>query len=323
MHPRAKARFYHDLGQMIHSGVSFQNAVEKLTRHARGATAKTLAGLREALKSGMTVPEALAAQSDVSDLEMSLFSACARAGRLDTGLAQAAEYYGMVAQAKSKMWTRMGYPLFVLHFGVVAYNVINSFKGGFDAVVNGVIAGVAVLWAGILLAGLVVAFIVRQGGKNPAVDRALGWIPIIGKMRSSFALSRFCSAYDLQLEAGVNVFSALESSSRASGSAVIVEAGERALPAVRAGEQVGSALADTRAFPDPFIQTFLVGEETGRLPKELRQLSDDYRVAGFQRLEMLSEWIPRLLYVSIMILIGWHIVLFYQGYYKMTEDIMR
>ena len=220
------------------------------------------------------------------------------------------------------MWSKAAYPLFVLHFAGVAFAAPRYFTGGgFDAVLSALGIYFAVIWA-VILGGLAfIRLIVRTAESNTTLDQLLRILPPIGKLRRSFALSRFCAAYDMQLEAGVNVFASLEAAASASGSAAIKNAIARALPDVRAGSPVGAALTKTRTFPEPVLRGILVGEESGQLDQQLRRLADDYRTTAMKRLDAIAEWTPKLLLIAIMIYVGWQIIGFYSGYLRQIENL--
>jgi type IV pilus assembly protein PilC len=323
MHPRDKARLFHDLGQLIHGGVPLTRALENLATHTRGKCAAVLRGLRASLSNGASIAEAFAAQQPtISALEAGIFAASDRAGCLDKGLTQAAEYYDAIADAQSRMWSKSAYPIFVLHFAALASAVPGYFKGeGLDQILTSFGIYVSVIWA-IILGGLaLVRLLLRVAERSATLDGVLRILPPIGKLRRSFALSRFCSAYNMQLEAGVNVFASLEAAACASASATISSAITRALPDVRTGSQVAAALEKTGAFPRPMLRALLVGEDSGKLDQQLRRLTEEYRTTSIKRLDTIADWIPKLVYLGILIYIGREIIGYYSGYLNQVESL--
>ena len=325
MHPRDKARLYHDLGELIKSGMTLPRAVEKLANHSGGAPRRALRGISRGLAQGETLAGALPGQPGINELDAALFAASERAGKLERGFALAAEYYNALAEARSRILQKIAYPVFILHFAVVALSIPRAFGpgGGMDQVLQSILIGFAVLWAVIAAVWLLVAAIRRQAEQSVALDRSVGLIPLIGGMRRDLALSRFTAAYDMQLEAGVNVLGALEASGRASASASYRAATARALHGVRSGETVYSALTATRAFPERLLRAFMIGEESGRLDQELRALSEEYRAGGLRKLEALSDWFPRLIFITVLIALAWKIVSFYMGYLNTVQEIIK
>jgi type II secretory pathway component PulF len=323
MQARDKARLYHDLGELMRSGVPFHKAIDLLAQRARGPVAGVMRGLRDSLARGNTLPEALAAQRGINDLDAALFSASERSGKLDRGFALAAGYYKALDSARAQMWTRAAYPIFILHFALIAFNTPLAIKGGFAEFARTVITGMIVIWIAAAVVYFVGSFASDAARSSATIDRLLRAIPLIGKLRRAFAMSRFCAAYDMQLEAGVNVYETLDAAGRASASAIAANAAARARDDVRDGASVGVGLERTGDFPEPVTRAFIVGEETGRLDEELRTLAEDYRLSAMRRLDVITEWAPRVLYLGIVIFVGYQIVSFYTGYFGQMKDLME
>ena len=154
-------------------------------------------------------------------------------------------------------------------------------------------------------------------------DSILRNLPVIGTLRRAFAMSRFCAAYNMQLDAGINVYSSLDASARASGSAVVSDASQKAARVVADGLSVADGIAPTGAFPEPVVRAFLIGEQTGRLDQELARLAAEYRESALRRLATITEWFPRIVYIVIALYIGWTIIRSYLGYFQMLNDVMK
>ncbi len=326
MHPSEKASLYHELGQLVRSGTPFPKAIEKLASFTRGPGRTGLTAIKAALNRGATVSEALAAGAPlIAPLDAGVFAAGDRSGRLEISLAHVSEYYAAIAEARGRMWKQMAYPLFVLHiaFVTLALPVIFAPDGGVDSFLRVLWISVGGLWLTIFGTAALIRGLHAAAERNVVLDRLLRALPVFGKLRRAFAISRFSTAYHLQLEAGVNVLGSLDVASTASASAILRASVARALPAVRSGGQVGTALAETGAFPEPFIRAFQVGEATGELDRELSRIGETYRVAAMRRLDAIAEWVPRLLYIAILGYIAWQIVGFYVGRMKEMQDLLK
>lgn len=326
MHPREKATLFHELGRLVRSGTAFPKAIDKLATFTRGSGGAALRAIGAALNRGATVSESLAAGAPlIAPLDAGVFAAGDRSGRLETSLEHASEYYAAIAEMRARMWSRLAYPLFVLHFAIVALSLplIFAADGGMDAFLRLLVMAFGGLWAAILAGGAIIRALNVIADRAPAIDRFLRAIPVFGKLRRAFALSRFCTAYHLQLDAGVNVLGSLEIAGNASGSAILRDAVARGMPAVRSGGKVGAALAETGPFPEPFIRAFTVGEETGELDLELKRIGETYRLAAMKRMETIAEWVPRLLYIGILCYIGWRIIGFYSGRIGDMQQLLK
>ncbi len=318
---REKQSLYDHLAQLTRAGVPFPAAVEKLASTSRGGVGQLLRRLRQGLDRGLTIAEAFAQLSPaVGEMERTALTALERTGRLDLGLRQLAEYFGAMAQARAAIRRGLAYPLYVLHLAVLLLNVQTGMTAGLGAYLRLTGLTFFFLYGGFALVALLIP-LVRDAGTNGAfMDALLRRLPLVGKMRRSFALARFCGAYEMQLEAGVNVIDSLAAAGDASRSGLIRAAVARALPGVRGGSQVGPLLAGSRAFPEEMIRSLLVAEATGKLDQELPRMAAEFQADGMARLNAFAEWLPRLIYLGILLYIGWRIVSFYQGYYG---EVMR
>ncbi|MEO6751929.1 MAG: type II secretion system F family protein [Chthoniobacteraceae bacterium] len=311
MHSSEKASLFHELGQLVRTGTPFPKAIEKLTRLSGGQARTSLVRIRKALDGGASVGESLLAGIPlISSLEACVFTASERAGRLEHGLEEASQYHAALAGARARMRSRLAYPIFVIHFALLILPLPIAFspEGGMVPFLKAAGATIGGLWLCVFIIAAVIRSSISAAEKSVGPDHLLRTLPLFGKLRRDFALGRFCSAYHMQLNAGVNVLASLETSGAASGSAVLRDAILAAMPAVRAGGQVGAALEKTRAFPEPFLRAFAVGEETGELDRELQRIGEKYRETAMRRLETIAEWVPRLIYLSILLFIAWRII---------------
>jgi type II secretory pathway component PulF len=313
---REKQSLYHNFGRLLRSGITFGKALESLSKTSRGRVKRTVLQLKQHILDGHTIAESFALlRSTVSEMEIGIIAAVERTGRLEHGFAQLAEYFGALAQAQSNVLKRSAYPMFVLLLGVLMTNIKVLFTGGG---INGYIRNTLITFAVIVGAGLVIAvtayFLNKVAARNAAIDGFLLRVPLFGKMRRAFALSRFCATFDMQLDAGVNVLDGLETAEKASQSGMIRAAVEAGLPKLRKGIQPSQLLAESSAFPEDMVQAYAVAEETGELEQELKRLAEEYRAESFTRLEILAEWIARLLYLAVLLYVGYGIIDLYRTY---------
>jgi type II secretory pathway component PulF len=270
---------------------------------------------RQSLTQGRTVGEAFAAQGDiVSPLETSVITAVEKSGQLERGLHELSEYFEALHQARVKILERCAYPAFLLHFGILVLNVPTLVLKTEHQFWHDVGVALFCVWGAMILPALAVP-LVREGASVMAgLDRFLISIPVLGGIRRGFALSRFCTVYNMQLDAGINVIDSILSAGRSSLSGLVRTAVDEAVPQIRAGSQVGPLLAASDAFPSDMTQALIVGEETGSLDDELRRMAKDYRDRALAALERFADWLPKLVYTCIVLYLGWKILGLMQQY---------
>jgi type II secretory pathway component PulF len=124
----------------------------------------------------------------------------------------------------------------------------------------------------------------------------------------------------LQLDAGVNVIDSLLAAARASRSASIRGAVQQSIPELRDGAQVGPLLARTGVFPDDTMRAIQIAEDTGDLDVVLEQLATEHQADGLRRLSTVSEWVPRMVYLGVVVFVAWQVI---SGYRSYLETVMR
>lgn len=321
---REKQSLYHNIGRLLRSGVTFGKALESLSRTSRGRSKQIVLKLRQGILDGHTIADAFAQlRPAISEMEIGIISAVERTGRLEHGFSQLAEYFAALDQARSNILKKTAYPFFVLFLGVLTLNLKvflkTMFKGGtiadaFHAYFWQTLISLAVIGCSFLAIFIASLFLIKAATRSAVIDAILLRVPLFGKMRRAFALSRFCATFEMQLDAGVNILDGLEAAERASQSGMIRAAVKSGLPKLRQGIQPSQLFAESHAFPEDMVQAYTVAEETGELEHELKRLATEYRAESFDRLEILVEWFAKLLYLAIMAYVGYGIIDFYRTY---------
>ena len=296
---REKQALYHELQQFLTSGIPMTQAVEALMPETRGDVRRVLAKMLEMLLAGESVPGTFARlQPTVSKLEISLIEASSNTGRLEQSFIYLANYFGALETVRDKTVRGLTWPAIQLHIAVFVSNLIPMFLGGmswnayllrcFGTLATFYIAG-ALLWFG----GVTVA---AAGRVNANIDLVLGRFPLVGKLRRNLSLSRFCATYEMQLQAGINVYDSLRAAADASQSARIDQFVASVLPKVRDGSSFGSTLAGQGVLPPALQRAIRVGEEAGSLDENLRRWAGYYQQAAVRALDTAGTWIPRIFY---------------------------
>jgi type II secretory pathway component PulF len=322
MSPREKQQLYHSLAELLRAGLTFPRALEKLKATVHGSGRQVVAKITHEIQNGRTVAEACAAARPmISAMEGAVLTAVERAGSLDRGLEQLSQHFGAVATARSQVLTRLAYPFFMLGLGILLLNLPKALSQGPASYARtvGILFGSILL--GLFLFNVARIMIANAATFSPGAERFLRFLPLIGGVHRAFAMSRFCLAYDLQLEAGINTLDALKASAEASRSALVRKKVRSILPHVSQGAQVGPLIAEGDAFDPEVTQAIIVGEETGRLDRQLQQLAIEQDQKAFKRLDALAEWAPRLTYLCILLYLGYTIVSVYANYLNTVLSI--
>ena len=323
-----KQTLYHELGQFLRSGIPLPQAVEALAQDTRrGPLRQVLDRLTSLFLGGETVPGAFAQlRPTVGSMELALVEAASSTGRLEQAFTYLSNYFGSLGALRSGLIRQAAWPLLQLHLGIFLLNGVDLFirTHSFDLTTYALQCGTAlgVLYVGAGLFWLGGAMLLKAGQVNTRVDAALNLVPLLGRLRRNMALSRFCAAYEMQLQAAINVMDGLRVAADVSQSAGLRAAAARMIPQVRAGSSLGPLLTGETAFPTALQRAVRVGEETGSLDEDLQRWADYYQKAAVSALEAIGAWLPRIGFVLIAGYLGYKIISVYSEMMQNTQSIL-
>jgi type II secretory pathway component PulF len=171
------------------------------------------------------------------------------------------------------------------------------------------------IYAGIAL--IVYAAQSRHGERWRAwVESILDPVPVLGAARRNLALARLSAALEALLSAGVTIIEAWELAGAASGSPALRRTILAWRSLVDSGRTPAEVVSASSRFPQLFANQYATGEVSGKLDETLRRLHAYYQDDGSRKLHMLTQWVPRVIYLGVMIMIAYRIVQFYLGYFR-------
>ena len=115
-----------------------------------------------------------------------------------------------------------------------------------------------------------------------------------GKAREFLNLSRFCRVFSMLYSAGVPVAQTMELALKTVNHPHVRRRLAGGLNAARSGAPISEGFSPK--LPVDFLQLWQVGEQTAELESVTRRLSDEYWQNALRHLEMMTEWVPKLLY---------------------------
>ena len=222
-----RAQFYHQLSQLLAAGIPILAALDMLTRNPPSRDFREpIKRMSAQLSAGASISDALQCIGRwVPSFDIALVRAAERSGRLDAVFKLLAEYYDTRAALVRQMIGDLAYPVFLFHFAIILFSVIEWFKSSMSVAMLGLrIFGTLAPFY------LIAAFIIyasqgRRGEKWRAIFEAiLRPIPILGTARHYLALSRLSAALEALLNAGMTIIEAWEMAAAASGSPAIQRA---------------------------------------------------------------------------------------------------
>ncbi len=302
---RTLAIFTRQLAVLIDAGLPLLKSLRVLEEQQKpGPLKDALAGMGQAVESGSTFSESLAAYPKLfNKLFVNMVKAGEAGGVLEVVLNRLAEFVEKSQKLKSKVKSAMIYPVVVIFVAtaVLAFlmtYVVPKFRTIFENFDRQLPAMTKLLinistfirahiyynhppYIGfILLIPLVIYLLFRfikstEQGKM-FLDTTKLNLPIFGVLVRKAAIARFSRTLGTLITSGVPILQALNIVRETSGNEVISKAVGNVHDSIREGESIAAPLRDTKVFMPMVISMIEVGEETGKLPDMLMKIADVY-----------------------------------------------
>jgi type II secretory pathway component PulF len=320
-----RAEFYQQLSQLLAAGFPMVQTLEHLRANPpHPSFCVPLDGILARLSKGASFAEALGAVGSwIPIFDIALLGAGETSGQLPNCFKLLAEYYGRAANLARQAIAALLYPAALFHFAI--------FIGPFPAFMQGGdLQAYAMQTFGVLIPIYIIIGVLvyaAQGSHGECwragLERVGRAIPVLGSARRSLALARLAAALEALLNAGVPVVQAWEMSANASGSPALKRTVLAWRPGLMAGQTPADLLIRSPVFPEVFANLYQTGEISGQLDESLQRLHNYYQEEGARKLQALAVWVPKLIYLAIMLLIAWRIVSFWKAHFDQLGDVLN
>jgi len=285
------------LGALLGAGVQLVEALGTLAdQSSRPAVKRMLSQVREAVREGSSLADALAAHPNVfSDLYVGMVRAGETAGALEAVLARLAEYSERQSEFMSKVRGALTYPIIMMCVGslimifLMSYVVpqitmifqqqhvvlplmtrvliaLSSFVTGYWPVLVASLLGIT----GTIRFGLST----RRGRR--IYDRIVLRVPYLGQTMIRVMCARFARTLATLLSSGVQLLPALSAVKRVVTNGLLADAVEQSRESIREGHGMGQTLQRSALFPPLLVEMIKVGERSGELEQMLERVADNY-----------------------------------------------
>lgn len=294
---------------MLTSGIGIFRALSVSSRNMGPRIRGAFADVEQQAGQGTSLSQAMSRHPRVfRPLDVNLVEAGELSGHLDQCFAELAQWYDLRSRMRTNVLHGLAMPLLVLHAAALIAPLPSLFLG------SGGMADYALSIAGILavfyLPAAIILAIVKltpeTGLARRAVDRLGLTVPVLGSALRHLAYARYFRVLGLLLRAGVPVRRAADSAHQLCPNAVIRRHLAGSVQSVRDGSTLSAGMA--RSVPTEYVDAIAVAEETGTVDQAAEQLAQVAQDTAERRLVGLSVWLPRLVYVLIMLVLAWQVV---------------
>ena len=288
------------LSALLAAGVQLVDAIGILSEQtSKPAVRKMMSQIRERVREGSSLADALAAHRDVfSDLYVGMIRAGEAAAALEAVLDRLADYSERQSEFVSKVRGALTYPIIMMCVGaaimgfLVTYvvpQVAMIFKESHAALplatqiliaFSGLIINywyLMLIGTMALLAGLLFGFSTPRGRR--LYDEAILKVPYVGQTMVRIICARFARTLGTLLASGVQLLPALDAVKGVVTNGLLRDAVETSRDSIREGHGMGDTLKASGQFPPLLVEMVKVGEKSGELERMLHQR---HRHAGHQ-----------------------------------------
>jgi general secretion pathway protein F len=297
MKPTELSLMTRQLSSLLGAGVQLVDAIGTLSdQSSRPMVKKMLSQVRERVREGSSLADALAAHRDVfSDLYIGMVRSGEAAAALEAVLDRLADYNERQAEFIAKVRGAMTYPIIMMAVGtaimgfLVVY-VVPKVAGVFqenhaalpfatllligvsDFIINYWYAMLAITIG--LVAGISFALSTPKGRRF--YDKTVLKLPYIGPTVIRVICARFARTLGTLLSSGVQLMPALEAVKGIVTNGLLRDAVEDSRESIREGHGMGDTLKRSGLFPPLLVEMVKVGERSGELERMLDRVADSY-----------------------------------------------
>ena len=323
--------FNQQFNTLIKAGLPILRALDLLAERAAAAQLRPiLAEVRQRVRDGALLSEALAAQGSFPAVYVTVITAGERSGNLSGVLDQYISYLRVSTGFRSSLITTLIYPSVLVASAVlvVTYVVTYAMPQFADLyhelgvplpAPTRILLSIAlplrtyflILVAVVALAAIAIFLWTRSERGAIAIDRFKPRMPIIGDIWLKTQIAQFARTLSTLLAGGTPLVSGLHTSSAAMGSALISTSVDGAADRVREGQSLHESLAETNLIPELALEMIEVGEASGSLTAMLTSVAEFYEEEVATRLQRTLTWIPIVILVVMALVIGFILIALY------------
>ncbi|MGA8145212.1 MAG: type II secretion system F family protein [Candidatus Acidiferrales bacterium] len=316
--------FNQQFNTLLKAGLPILKALDLLGERAAAQRLRPIiSDVRQRVRDGALLSDALAAQGSFPPVYITAVSAGERSGNLSGVLDQYISYLRVSTGFKRQLATALIYPS-ILVFAVIvvmSYMVTYAMPKFADLYkdlnvplprITQIVLGLALplrsyfifLIAAVAIAVVLISLWTRTDRGALVIDSFKPRIWYLGDIWLKAQIAQFVRTLSTLLAGGTPLVSALVTSSQAIDSRLIALSVEKAADRVREGETLHLALAETRLIPDLATEMIEVGEASGALAAMLTSVAEFYEEEVNTRLQRTLIWVSPVILVVMAVVIG-------------------
>jgi type IV pilus assembly protein PilC len=323
--------FNQQFNTLVRAGLPILKALDLLADRAAAPKLRPiLQDVRQRVRDGALLSEALAAQGSFPPVYVTVITAGERSGNLTGVLDQYISYLRVSASFRSRLLTSLIYPAILVFTALCILSYIVTFAlpqfvklyQDLDVPLPSITAFLLTIATPLrkyffvliaaIVAGAVSLFLWTRSDRGAvAIDRFKPKLPHFGDIWLKAQIAQFVRTLSTLLTGGTPLVPALHTSSAAIGTRLISLSVEEAAERVREGKALHSSLEETKVFPPLALEMIEVGEASGALAPMLQSVAEFYEDDVNTNLQRTLTWIPIVILLVMAVVVGFILVALY------------
>jgi len=323
--------FNQQFNTLVRAGLPILRALDLLAERAAAIRLRPILGdVRQRVRAGALLSEAMAAQGSFPPVYITVIAAGERSGNLTGVLEQYISYLRVTTGFRSRLITALIYPAVLVMVAIIVVTYLATYALPQFATLyqqlnvplptsTRILLSIAlplrnyfVFLVAAIVAGSAGLFLWTRSDRGAiAIDRIKPRIPVFGDIWIKAQIAQFVRTLSTLLGGGTPLVPALRTSAAAIGSRLIATSVERASERVKEGQTLHLSLAETKLVPGLALEMIEVGEASGALPAMLTSVAEFYEEEVDTRLQRTLSWIPIAILVVMAVVIGFILISLY------------
>jgi type IV pilus assembly protein PilC len=323
--------FNQQFNTLIKAGLPILRALDLLAERAAAPRLRPiLADVRQRVRDGALLSEALVAQGSFPPVYVTAVTAGERSGNLTGVLDQYIAYLRVTTGFRRALVTALIYPcILVAAVTIVMTYLVTYAMPKFAELyqdlgiplprITQIVLGLAlplrnyfiVIVAALAVSVVLIFLWTRTTRGALVIDSFKPRIWSFGDIWLKAQIAQFVRTLSTLLAGGTPLVAALETSSQAIGSKLISTSVEKSADRVREGESLHVALAETRLVPELALEMIEVGEASGALAAMLTSVAEFYEDEVNTRLQRALIWISPAILVVMAVVVALILIALY------------
>jgi general secretion pathway protein F len=180
-------------------------------------------------------------------------------------------------------------------------------------------AHLVVVCAVLLSGGFLLVFLLRKKAVRYFLNRAALRLPIVKNFILEVELSRFAHALAVLLNSGVEIINSLRMSADSMGNAFLRKRFAGVSARLKRGESLHASIRDIGYFPRLAVHMIEVGEETGKLPEILEEISELFLQKFRSTMKRMISLLEPVIITLVGLVIGFIVISLFSAIMSMNE----